>query len=148
MRFLAGVDARPDALGAFRSAGAGPGAAVLIMLLLVAVLAIDPREALMPFVVNSFKLVEMRRASIRRTAKWAVAALLIALAVAIPVTLTFQYNDGVDRSDAWAVESSPAEPFADTMQVQQRLTAQGNLKAAEATTGWRRFSRCRRSPHG
>ena len=38
---------------------------VLIMLLLSSVLIIDPREAMMPFLVNAFKLLDLRRAENR-----------------------------------------------------------------------------------
>jgi len=124
--------------GIFGSRALGPQQA-LIMLLLSSILVCDPREALMPYVVNSFKLLQMRRASIRRTAAWGVGALLIGLAVAVPVTLTLDYDRGVDRTD-WSVMHSPFEPFTTSMQIQQRLSAQGNLKAAEAARGWRRFA--------
>lgn len=124
--------------GIFGARALGPQQA-LIMLLVSSILVCDPREALMPYVVNSFKLLQMRRASIRRTAAWGVGALLIGLAVAVPVTLTLDYDRGVDRTD-WSVMHSPFEPFTTSMQIQQRLSAQGNLKAAEATRGWRRFA--------
>jgi hypothetical protein len=113
---------------------------VLIMLLLSAVLAVDPREALMPFVVNAFKLLDLQRERIGRVAAWSVVALLLGLAVAVPVTLSFQYDRGFDRDDWWATEIIPQGPFNKAIEVRQRLTAQGNLEAAEATKGWRRFA--------
>jgi hypothetical protein len=113
---------------------------VLIMLLLSAVLAVDPREALMPFVVNGLKLLNLRRERIGRTAAWYVAALLIGLAVAVPVTLAFQYDRGANLGDVWGTQLVPQRPFDKAIEVRQRLTAQGGLEAAEATTGWRRFA--------
>ena len=119
---------------------------VLIMLLLSAVLAVDPREALMPFIINAFKLLDLRRERIGRAAAWSVAAVLIGLAVALPVTLAFQYDRGVNHDDLWATAEVPQRPFDKAIEVQQRLTAQGSLEAAEATTGWRRFTEM--SPKG
>ena len=113
---------------------------VLIMLMLSAVLAVDPREALMPFVVNAFKLLDLRRERIGRVAAWSVAGILIGLAVAVPVTLGFQYDRGMDHEDWWATEIVPQRPFDKAIEVRQRLTAQGSLEAAEATTGWKRFA--------
>jgi hypothetical protein len=112
---------------------------VLILLLLVAVLAMDPREALMPFLVNGFKVLDMRRVNVGRPAAWCVAALVIGLAVAIPVTLAFQYDRGVNRANYWSSVQAPEMAFTGTMRVQQRLAAQGTLAAAEATTGWARL---------
>ena len=48
---------------------------VLIMLILSSVLVIDPREAMMPFLVNAFKMLDLRRQKMGRTAAWCVAAL-------------------------------------------------------------------------
>jgi hypothetical protein len=120
-----------------RALGAKP---VLIMLLLSAVLAVDPREALMPFMVNAFKLLELRRERIGRAAAWSVAAILIGLAVAMPVTLAFQYDRGVNHDDEWAASEVPQMPFNKSIEVRQRLTTQGTLASAEAVTGWRRFA--------
>ena len=113
---------------------------VLIMLLLSSVLIIDPREAMMPFLVNAFKLLDLRREKIGRTAKWCVAALVVGLAVAVPATLAFQYDRGVDREDSFAMSVASQRPFDRAIEVRQRLTAQGSLAAAEATTGWKRFA--------
>jgi hypothetical protein len=113
---------------------------VLIMLLLSSVLVIDPREAMMPFLVNAFKLLDLRRQRIGRAAAWCVAALVVGLGVAVPVTLAFQYDRGVDRSDAFSMSVASQRPFNKAIEVKQRLTAQGTLDAAEATTGWGRFA--------
>ena len=113
---------------------------ILMMLLLSAVMAVDTRSAMTPFVVNAFKLLDLRRAEIGRTAAWSVAAVLIGLAVALPVTLAFQYDRGVNHDDQWAVDVVPRRPFDDTVEVRHRLTAQGSLEAAETVKGWRRFT--------
>jgi hypothetical protein len=115
--------------------------AVLIMLMLSAVLVVDPREALMVFIVNAFKLLNLRRERIGRAAAWSVATVLIGLAVAVPVTLAFQYDRGFNHDDTWATSDVPQMPFDNAIQVRQRLTAQGALATAEATVGWSRFTK-------
>jgi hypothetical protein len=113
---------------------------VLIMLLLSSVLVIDPREAMMPFLVNAFKMLDLRRQKLGRTATWCAVALVVGLGVAVPATLAFQYDRGVDRSDAFAMSVASQRPFNKAIEVRQRLTAQGSLDAAEATRGWKRFA--------
>jgi hypothetical protein len=113
---------------------------VLIMLLLSSVMIIDPREAMMPFLVNNFKLLDLRREKIGRTAAWFTGALVIGLAVAVMATLAFQYDRGANFEDTWSMEVGSEQPFDRAIEVRQRLTAQGSLEAAEATTGWRRFA--------
>jgi hypothetical protein len=125
--------------GFFGARALGPKTA-LILLMLTTILTVDPREALTPFLLNSLKLLDLRRQSIGRAAAWSVAALLIGLAVALPVTLAFQYDRGVNHDDRWATQEAVQRPFDKTIEIQQRLTAQGSLKSAEATTGWRRFA--------
>ena len=66
---------------------------------------------------------------------------MIGLAVALPVTLALQYDRGVNHDDDWASRMVPQRPFDKTIEIQQRLTAQGSLNAAETTTGWRRFAK-------
>ena len=113
---------------------------VLIMLLLSSVLVIDPREAMMPFLVNAFKMLDLRRQKLGRTATWCAVALVVGLGVGVPATLAFQYDRGVDRSDAFAMSVASQRPFDKAIEVRQRLTAQGSLDAAEATKGWKRFA--------
>jgi hypothetical protein len=114
--------------------------AILLMLLLSTVMLIDPRESLMPFIVNSLKLVESQGVKVGRTALWCGAALILGLAVAVPVTLYFQYDRGANMSDGWAAHYVPRAPFEETVRVTQRLEAQGALAESETLHGWRRFA--------
>ena len=108
---------------------------VLIMLLLSSVMIIDPREAMMPFLVNAFKLLDLRRVKIGRTADLVRGRpFVVGLAVAVPATLAFQYDRGVDRDDAFAMVVASQRPFDKAIEVKERLRAQGDLAAAEATT--------------
>jgi hypothetical protein len=60
---------------------------LLVLMLVTTVLFIDPREALMPFMADALKVLETRRVRLGGAAVLCVAALLLGLAVAIPVTL-------------------------------------------------------------
>lgn len=110
---------------------------MLILFLVCMMLFYDTREALMPFVVNSLKLAEDCKVRVGRTALYMVVALLVGLAVGIPVTLYFQYNRGIDVA-AWQ-NNQPKVPFNEVIGVIQRLDAQGQLETAGAAHGLHRF---------
>ena len=117
----------------------GPRAA-LIMLLLTTVLALDTREALMPFMVNSLKIMDARGIALGRGAVVCAGALVAALVLALPFVLYLQYDLGVDLADRWANVAVPRFPFDQTVSVAQRLAAQGMLEQAEVGSGWQRFA--------
>ena len=125
-------------LGFMGAKALGPQVLV-IMLLLTAVLVIDPREALMPYMVNSLKVADLQRLKLGRTGLLCGFALLLSLAVAVPATLYFQYNYGVNRAGAWTRELVPVFPFEQAIRVKQRLAAQGSLEEAGQLAGWARF---------
>jgi hypothetical protein len=113
------------------------------MFLASTILLLDPREALMPFVVNSFKLLEVRKVRMGRAAVWTGAAVILGLAVAVPATLMFQHGSGTSGSDWWATTSVPAWAFDGSIKIKQRLKAQGALEEAESARGLSRFTRVR-----
>lgn len=117
---------------------------MFLMFMFCIVLFYDTREALMPYVVNSLKLADDCKVKVGRTAFMIMVALMVGLAVGIPVTLYFQYANGVDISQ-WNIEQ-PKRPFNETISIIQRLDAQGQLEAAGQTTGLARFLEA--SPHG
>ncbi|OGV65476.1 MAG: hypothetical protein A3K19_10330 [Lentisphaerae bacterium RIFOXYB12_FULL_65_16] len=123
------------------------GPEVLLILMMVSmVLVIDPRESLMPFMTNSFKMLELRSLRIGRMALLAAAAVIIGLAVALPVTLYFQYDRGYAQWDGWASRAVPLMPFQNMVSVKRKLAAQGTLEQAGTDTGWRRLAHS--SPNG
>lgn len=103
------------------------GPEILVMLMLVGMLFhIDPRECLMPFVMNSLKLFDLQKVKISKGSTTLVASLLLGLAVAIPATLYFQYSHGVSGMNWWATNSVPTFPFNNA------LTVRNNLKARDS----------------
>jgi len=116
---------------------------VLIMIMLSVVLVLDPREALMPYVINSFKLLDVTKQRLGKFALWAAFILVVALTVAVPVTLYQQYDRGTETSDSWSYRWSPQFAFKEAVRVKQRLVAQDSLEKAEALSGWQRFAHAR-----
>ncbi|HET6428594.1 MAG TPA: DUF6785 family protein [Phycisphaerae bacterium] len=121
---------RPMAVfvGLFGLGALGPKMGVIIALL-TAVLVMDPRECLMPFVVNAMKVCEAYRLRPARAAGAAGVALALALAVGVPVALWANYNYGMFARDRWAAEAVPnmtfhvAEQAVATMTEPQREAA-------------------------
>jgi len=134
-------------LGIFGAQAVGPKMAI-IMLVVSMILVLDPREALMPFMINSLKVLDLQRVRIGRTAAWCGVALVLGLAVGLPVTLYFQYDRGIDMSDRWATRRSPQSPFYRILQVKHRLEAQGLEVQADSLSGWERFKKMSPKPSG
>jgi hypothetical protein len=98
---------------------------LLILMLVTTVLFIDPREALMPFMTNALKVLETRRVRLGLSATLCVAALLVGLVVAIPVTLYIKYDLGSATGDSWSTVAVPRGPFDSAVLIRQKLAAQG-----------------------
>lgn len=109
----------------------GPTTA-LLMFMMSTILLVIPRESLMPFVVNAFRMLDAREVKVGRTAIWCGAAVLLALAIAVPVTLMFQYGAGTHHWDAWGTGAVPRYAFDKTVEHKQRLRAQGVLEESES----------------
>ena len=113
---------------------------LLVMMLITMVLLLDPREALMPFLTNSWKLLQLRKVKIGKPAVCCGLALFVGLAVAIPVVLGFQYDLGVNTQDGWGTRSAPQIAFDQVVIHKQRLQAQGTLERARSARGLKRFA--------
>jgi len=98
---------------------------LLVMMLITTVLFIDPREALMPFMANSLKVLETRRLPLGVSSWLCLAALALGLAVAIPATLYIKYDMGSATGDSWSTITVPRGPFDSAVLIRQKLAAQG-----------------------
>jgi hypothetical protein len=122
------------------------GASMAVMLfLLSSALILDTRESIMPFILNSLRVVGNKRVSLGKTSLLAVGALVIGLAVAIPTTLYIKYDRGTNLWYRWCSDSAPRFAFDQGVRVKQRLRTQGTLEAAEATSGFGRLLHIRPS---
>jgi hypothetical protein len=104
--------------------------ALAILALFTAVLAIDPRATLMPFVVNGLKMSDDMGARPSRTAWAGVFVLAVALAVAVPVVLWANYNFGIQNADEWSVKSVPTDMFDVVSRAATSLRLSGTLDAS------------------
>ena len=85
----------------------------------------------MPFMVNALQILELRNVRIGRPAIACVVAILLGLAIALPVTLYIKYDMGSSTGDSWATVHVPKNPFDNAVMIRQKLEAQG-LDAGEA----------------
>ncbi|NQT92471.1 MAG: hypothetical protein HQ559_06905 [Lentisphaerae bacterium] len=125
--------------GVFGPRALGPQT-LFILLMITSVLLVDPRESLMPFLVNALKTVDLQKGRIGAVCAGCVAALLVGLAVAIPTQLYLQYDRGTNMADGWANRAVPLMPFEGAVRTTQRLDAQDMLESSQAIKGWRRFA--------
>jgi hypothetical protein len=116
----------------------GPSTA-LVLFLVSTVVLLDTREPLVAFVVNSFRVLERRKVRVGRVAGFSALALVVGLAVAVPVTLYIMYDRGTNLSMAWSSEHVPRFSFDEAVRIKQRLRTQGILEEAESVSGWRRL---------
>lgn len=122
-------------LGMFGMEAIGPKMLILLGLV-VTVLAADPRESLMPFILNGLKLSEKVNLRPGRTAPWMAVALLVGLGVGLPVVMWTQYNFGVtSHGDQWMTEQVPSFTFKTTSQQMDKLRNAGTLDSAIKSTG-------------
>jgi len=113
--------------------------ALMILFMLTCAILIDPRETLLPYLVNGLKLADDCKVEIGRTAGCCVLAILLGLAIAAPITLYLQYDHGVNWNDYWATQMVPKFAPEEVGRIRQLLSAQGALEHSETVSGWRRF---------
>lgn len=113
---------------------------LLMMQLISLVLICDPRESLMPIMMNSLKLVDKYKQPLGRTTVLSGFAMIIGLAIALPLTLYLQYDLGGAIHEGWAEQAASKMMFDNAIAVKQKLMAQGTLEASEAVSGWGRFA--------
>ncbi len=112
--------------------------AVATLCLISGVLLLDPREALMPYMVNSLRLLEWHQVKLSRTTWLCVLAIVLGLCIAVPVTLYFQYDRGLATVDSWT-QLATSYPFTNALGVTRELAARDTLTAAESRRGLERF---------
>ena len=123
----------------------GPTAA-LIMFLVSSALILDTRESIVPFVLNSLRVVDARRVSIGRVSALSVGALLLGLAIAVPVTLAIKYDRGTNLSYRWASLAAPRHAFDEAVRIKRRVQTQGMLSQSETAGGCSRLLSISPSP--
>jgi len=110
-----------------------------ILGLFTAVLIIDPRECLAPFVVNGLKICDQAKVATGRVAWTGVVVLLLAIAVAVPVVLWANYNFGVQTADKWSTYHVPTDAFSVVERAATDLRTAGRLESSERLSGIERL---------
>lgn len=116
-----------------------PETFVLLMLVSV-VLVGTPSEAVMPFVVNGLKLLELKEVPVGPAARWCGIGLIGAMIVSVLVVLYIEYDRGVNRRDFSIMEHGSKYAFHETIQVAHHLEAMESLDKAGSIRGWRRLA--------
>ncbi len=126
-------------IGLFGLGALGPQV-FIILALVCAVLTIDPRESLMPFVVNGLRIGQDAKVQPGRVGPLAAVALVVALVVAVPVVLGATYQNGAPEHDGWAYRMVPEMPFKALLGTVTKLEASGQLEHSLALSGLERFT--------
>ncbi len=114
---------------------------LLILFMVSSILLVDPRETLMPFIVNGLQLADKNKVNVGKAAMWALVAVVVGVAVALPMTLYWQYNLGVDKASDWGSRVGvPRYALNQAAAVSQELKTNEQLDHANSLTGWERFS--------
>ena len=120
--------------------------AFLILAIVGSLVANGSPETLMPYLANGMEMI--RRQNVRPgRAAWPVAGVIVgAFLIALVVTLSLQYNRGVNSHDPWSIESAPKLSFNMTVAQISELASQGELAKATAVEEFDRFAQIK--PYG
>lgn len=129
-------------IGLFGYEALGPRA-ICIIGMVCCVLIIDPRESLMPFLVNALKIGDSHGIRPSRLGAGAVAIYLMALAVALPVVLWANYNYGRPSWDIFSTRIVPKLTHNAAGRAVTKLRLSGQLAESENYTAWQRIANAR-----
>ena len=105
--------------------------AILVVGMVSAILVIDPRESLMPFVINGLKICDMTKVRTSRMGWTAPIIFAVALAVALPIILWSNYQHGMPMRDVWSTTAVPQMPFDTAARAVEELRNNDQLEASE-----------------
>jgi hypothetical protein len=115
----------------------------LIMFILSSLLLMDPRELLMSFVLQGLKIVDLKRGPVGRVGAMAVPMVLLGFAVAVPVTLYWSYDRGVNTaSDGWSM-CVPGISFDAFIATEERFEAANGHPLGDHYAGWEKIAAIR-----
>jgi len=132
-------------IGLFGLAALGPKATIIIGMLTM-VLTIDPREALIPFLINALKISDDQHVPPGRIGWAAAGVFALCLAIVLPVALWANYNFGLQEqaggggSNPWATTRVPKFPFDAAAMSITKLELTGEL---EQSVGFSALDRLR-----
>ena len=131
--------------GLFGAAAMGPQAMVIVGLLCM-IVTVDPRECLMPFVVNGLKVCDDARVRLGRTAFVAVVAFAVCLAAALPAVLYLNYDLGLPTWDSWGNQWVPRFTFDAASAAIDDMAIRGELERSVQMNSWQRLAAMQPQP--
>ncbi|RMD76523.1 MAG: hypothetical protein D6820_12545 [Lentisphaerae bacterium] len=100
---------------------------IAVLTLTTSMFSTYPRESLMPFLVNSLKLVADQKHHLVRSGSWALITMLVVLAITLPWTVYHQYRFGINFTDHANKRLPKLAPDA-TLYVLNKQKSQGSLQ--------------------
>ena len=125
-------------LGLLGASAMGPRM-LTVSILLCLVITIDPRECLMPFIVNALRIAENAKVPRGRLTALMGGTLAIGLVAGLVMVLWLQYDRGVGLNYRWATSSVPTMGFNLLKTKIQLLNTEGVLEESIAQSGWDRI---------
>lgn len=123
------------------------GPKTIFLLQMVSIMfSIDPRETIMPYVMNTLKLVQKHRQPLGKTTSLAASSLVLGLFIAVAASLYFQYDYGFGCTESWANNSVPIMQPSNAVAITSKLKAQDALEYANNVSGWARFRHINPNP--
>ncbi|MBN1674302.1 MAG: hypothetical protein JXR37_24855 [Kiritimatiellae bacterium] len=116
---------------------------IALLALISCIIAVDPREAMMPFMANALRIAENARVARGRLAMLMGGTLGVGLIAGLVVMLWLQYDRGVGWTDPWATQWAPRYAFNCLDGHIQRMKADGVFEAAENMTAMQRVQAIR-----
>ncbi|MCE5280181.1 MAG: DUF6785 family protein [Planctomycetaceae bacterium] len=126
-------------IGVFGSAVLGLHV-IAVLGMMVAIFVVDPRECLMPFVLNGLKICESRGLKPARMGGMGAGVFLLALAAAVPFSLWVDSNYGVARGEGWSTYRAPRLAFDYMATEYNKLKSSGRLHVAEDLSAVQRLT--------
>ena len=132
-------------VGLFGFVAMGPHA-MATLAVFSSMVTLDPRECLMPFVINGLKICGDTRVS-KAKAGWAAAgAFAVALVVAMVFVLWANYNYPAFEWDKWATVNAPNLTYQPIEKTVNDLDSWDKLEESKNYTTWERIKNMRPNP--
>ncbi len=122
----------------FGANAVGPKAMVVAGLV-TAVLVIDPRESLMPYITTGLKMTEDAGIRPAKLGWSSIGIFAMALAIAFPVVLAVNYNSSEPRTTKWSFKETPKLPFDAAVREMTKLSISDELAESKQMTTWERL---------
>jgi hypothetical protein len=109
--------------------------AILVMGMISALLVIDPRTTVMPFMVTGLKLCEKTNIAPRKIGRVVPLVFILSIAVAVPLVIWSNYQHGLPtQNDWWGQVKIPTMPFEAGQNAAETLSGNDQLAASDART--------------